>query len=128
MPALPQCRELMAQLAPIHATLAHQSSNARRHPVYKCNEVQVSSLPMHCTSNSTKMKLLNPIIWLTVSQAEAATKFLRVMRDYMESLCSDLHSHTITSVQSNSDRVLTYIATLLEAEQELLYFYLSPTI
>jgi hypothetical protein len=62
MPALPQCRELMAQLAPIHATLAHQSSNARRHPVYKCNEVQVSSLPMHCTSNSTKMKLLNPII------------------------------------------------------------------
>jgi hypothetical protein len=77
MPALPQCRELMAQLAPIHATLAHQSSNARRHPVYKCNEVQ----------------------------AEAATKFLRVMRDYMESLCSDLHSHTITSVQSNSDRV-----------------------
>jgi hypothetical protein len=90
----------MAQLAPIHATLAHQSSNARRHPVYKCNEVQ----------------------------AEAATKFLRVMRDYMESLCSDLHSHTITSVQSNSDRVLTYIATLLEAEQELLYFYLSPTL
>ncbi|EFH60452.1 predicted protein [Arabidopsis lyrata subsp. lyrata] len=77
MPALPQCRELMAQLAPIHATLAHQSSTARRHPVYKCNEVQ----------------------------AEAATKFLRVMRDYMESLCSDLHSHTITSVQSNSDRV-----------------------
>ncbi|XP_010415945.1 PREDICTED: uncharacterized protein LOC104701884 [Camelina sativa] len=77
MPALPQCRELVAQLAPLHATLAHQSSNARRHPVYKCNEVQ----------------------------AEAATKFLSVMRDYMESLCSDLHSHTITSVQSNSDRV-----------------------
>ncbi|CAA7013969.1 unnamed protein product [Microthlaspi erraticum] len=77
MPALPQRRELMAQLAPIHATLAQHSSTARRHPVYKCNEVQ----------------------------AEAATKFLRVMRDYMESLCSDLHSHTITSVQSNSDRV-----------------------
>ncbi|CAN8257549.1 unnamed protein product [Cochlearia groenlandica] len=77
MPALPQRRELMAQLAPIHATLAEHSSTARRHPVYKCNEVQ----------------------------AEAASKFLRVMRDYMESLCSDLHSHTITSVQSNSDRV-----------------------
>ncbi|CAH8361179.1 unnamed protein product [Eruca vesicaria subsp. sativa] len=77
MPALPQRRELMAQLTPIHATLAHHSSTARRHPVYKCNEVQ----------------------------AEAATKFLGVMRDYMESLCSDLHSHTITSVQSNSDRV-----------------------
>ncbi|KAJ0254158.1 DENN protein [Hirschfeldia incana] len=77
MPALPQRRELMAQLTPIHATLAHHSSTARRHPVYKCNQVQ----------------------------AEAATKFLGVMRDYMESLCSDLHSHTITSVQSNSDRV-----------------------
>ncbi|CAH8359073.1 unnamed protein product [Eruca vesicaria subsp. sativa] len=77
MPALPQRRELMAQLTPIHAILAHHSSTARKHPVYKCNEVQ----------------------------AEAATKFLRVMRDYMESLCSDLHSHTITSVQSNSDRV-----------------------
>ncbi|ESQ50402.1 hypothetical protein EUTSA_v10001892mg [Eutrema salsugineum] len=77
MPALPQRRELMAQLAPIHETLAHHSSTARRHPVYKCNEVQ----------------------------AEAASRFLRVMRDYMESLCSDLHSHTITSVQSNSDRV-----------------------
>ncbi|KAF2554009.1 hypothetical protein F2Q68_00033396 [Brassica cretica] len=77
MPALPQRRELMAQLTPIHATLAHHSSTARKHPVYKCNQVQ----------------------------AEAATKFLGVMRDYMESLCSDLHSHTITSVQSNSDRV-----------------------
>ncbi|KAJ4888873.1 DENN (AEX-3) domain-containing protein [Raphanus sativus] len=77
MPALPQQRELMTQLTPIHATLAHHSSTARKHPVYKCNQVQ----------------------------AEAATKFLGVMRDYMESLCSDLHSHTITSVQSNSDRV-----------------------
>ncbi|KAF8090320.1 hypothetical protein N665_0479s0024 [Sinapis alba] len=77
MPALPQRRELMAQLTPIHATLAHHSSTAKKHPVYKCNQIQ----------------------------AEAATKFLGVMRDYMESLCSDLHSHTITSVQSNSDRV-----------------------
>ncbi|KAJ0265498.1 DENN protein [Hirschfeldia incana] len=77
MPTLPQRRELITQLTPIHATLAHYSSTARKHPVYKCSEVQ----------------------------AEAATKFLRVMRDYMESLCSDLHSHTITSVQSNSDRV-----------------------
>ena len=52
---------------------------------------------------------------MNVLQAEAATKFLGVMRDYMESLCSDLHSHTITSVQSNSDRVLSYIATILKA-------------
>ncbi|CAN8271042.1 unnamed protein product [Cochlearia groenlandica] len=77
MPPLPQHKELMTQLAPIHAIMAHECSAARRHPVYKCSEVQ----------------------------AEAATKFLGVMRDYMESLCSDLHSHTITSVQSNSERV-----------------------
>ncbi|XP_010540930.1 PREDICTED: uncharacterized protein LOC104814537 isoform X2 [Tarenaya hassleriana] len=77
LPALPRRRELMAQLSPIHSTLAHQSSVARRNQVNKCNEVQ----------------------------ADAAREFLTVMRQYMESLCADLQSHTITSVQSNSDRV-----------------------
>ena len=38
-------------------------------------------------------------------QAEAAAQFLTVMRRYLESLFSDLRSHTITSVQSNNDRV-----------------------
>lgn len=38
-------------------------------------------------------------------QAEAAEQFLAVMRRYLESLCSDLMSHTITNVQSNNDRV-----------------------
>lgn len=38
-------------------------------------------------------------------QAEAAAQFLKVMKDYTESLCSELRSYTITSVQSNNDRV-----------------------
>lgn len=40
----------------------------------------------------------------TDSQADAAIKFLKIMRHYLESICSDLRSHTITNVQSN-DRV-----------------------
>ncbi|KAL5712102.1 hypothetical protein ACHQM5_014304 [Ranunculus cassubicifolius] len=77
LPALPRQRELASQLAPIHARLASESSIAKRHPVYKCNE----------------------------AQAEAAGQFLYCMRSYLESICSDLRSHTITSVQSNSDKV-----------------------
>lgn len=42
---------------------------------------------------------------LYLLQAEAATQFLNIMWNYLESLCSDLKSHTITSVQSNNDRV-----------------------
>ncbi|KAK9201413.1 hypothetical protein WN944_016615 [Citrus x changshan-huyou] len=77
LPALPQQRELVSELRPIHARLSFESSIARRHPVYRCSEVQ----------------------------AEAAAQFLNVMGSYMESLCSDLSSHTITNVQSNNDRV-----------------------
>ncbi|KAJ9697062.1 hypothetical protein PVL29_009013 [Vitis rotundifolia] len=77
LPALPRHKELVSELGPLHAKLACQNSIAKRHPVYKCNEVQ----------------------------AEAAAQFLRVMRCYLESFCSDLRSHTITSVQSNNDRV-----------------------
>jgi hypothetical protein len=42
---------------------------------------------------------------LYLLQAEAATQFLNIMWYYLDSLCSDLKSHTITSVQSNNDRV-----------------------
>ncbi|KAL9436186.1 hypothetical protein AB3S75_022275 [Citrus x aurantiifolia] len=77
LPALPQQRELVSELRPIHARLSFESSIARRHPVYRCSELQ----------------------------AEAAAQFLNVMGSYMESLCSDLSSHTITNVQSNNDRV-----------------------
>ncbi|XP_057964070.1 uncharacterized protein LOC131155149 [Malania oleifera] len=77
LPSLPRHKELLSELGPIHARLRCENSIAKRHPVYKCNEVQ----------------------------AEAAAQFLTVMRHYLESLCSDLRSHTITSVQSNNDRV-----------------------
>lgn len=39
-------------------------------------------------------------------QAEAAGQFLNAMRRYLESLCSNLRSHTITNVQSNNDKVI----------------------
>ncbi|KAK2986348.1 hypothetical protein RJ640_026612 [Escallonia rubra] len=77
LPALPQHKQLVSKLAPIHARLSCENSNPLRHPVYKCNEVQ----------------------------AEAAAEFSTVMRCYLESFCSDLMSHTITSVQSTNDRV-----------------------
>ncbi|XP_059626112.1 uncharacterized protein LOC132269098 isoform X2 [Cornus florida] len=77
LPALPRHKELISELGPIHARLSSENSTAKKRPVYRCNEVQ----------------------------AEAAAQFLTVMRHYLESLCSDLRSHTITSVQSNNDRV-----------------------
>ncbi|XP_052211443.1 uncharacterized protein LOC127814175 isoform X2 [Diospyros lotus] len=77
LPALPRRKELISKLRPIHTRLSSENPVATRHPVYRCNEVQ----------------------------AEAAAQFLAVMRHYLESLCSDLRSHTITSVQSNNDRV-----------------------
>ncbi|RZC85956.1 hypothetical protein C5167_026622 [Papaver somniferum] len=39
------------------------------------------------------------------NQIEAAKGFLSVLRSYMDSLCSNLRSHTITNVQSNDDKV-----------------------
>ncbi|KHG24107.1 DENN domain-containing 5B [Gossypium arboreum] len=56
--------------------------------------------------NELKMKASNLVqVNLLKNQAEAATQFLTVMRQYLESLCANLRSHTITSVQSNHDRV-----------------------
>lgn len=77
LPVLPQLKELISRLEPVHARLAREDSIAQRHPVYKCNEVQ----------------------------AEVAAQFLAVMRHYLESLCSDLRSYSITNVQSDNDRV-----------------------
>ncbi|XP_078427691.1 DENN (AEX-3) domain-containing protein isoform X3 [Wolffia australiana] len=77
LPPLPRLRELVSELTPIHARLSCESLLAERHPVYRCSEVQ----------------------------AEAAREFLTVLRNYLESLCSDLRSHTITNVQSSNDRV-----------------------
>ncbi|KAE8667085.1 DENN domain-containing protein isoform 2 [Hibiscus syriacus] len=77
IPQLPQHRELFACLSPYHAKLVGESYLGRKRPVYECTDVQV----------------------------EAAKGFLSVLRSYLDSLCSNMRSHTITNVQSNNDKV-----------------------
>ncbi|XP_050382233.1 uncharacterized protein LOC126799140 isoform X2 [Argentina anserina] len=77
IPHLPKHRELFSELSPYHAKLVGESFLARKRPVYECTDEQV----------------------------EAAKNFLRVLRSYLDSLCSNLRSHTITNVQSNDDKV-----------------------
>ncbi|RWW08836.1 hypothetical protein GW17_00027707 [Ensete ventricosum] len=81
MPRLPGYKELLSDLGPIYARLSCENSIAKRHPVYKCSEVQVFSC------------------------LKAAGQFLNAVRRYLESLCSNLRSHTITNVQSNNDKL-----------------------
>ncbi|KAK9099496.1 hypothetical protein Syun_026541 [Stephania yunnanensis] len=77
VPQLPKQKELFRSLSPYHAKLVGESYLGRRRPVYECTDVQV----------------------------EAAKGFLAVLRSYLDSLCSNLRSHTITNVQSNDDKV-----------------------
>ncbi|KAG8641857.1 hypothetical protein MANES_12G041101v8 [Manihot esculenta] len=86
LPTLPHYKELFSELAPYHAKLSSQKSIAKKHPVYRCNEIQ----------------------------ADAAIKFLKIMRHYLESICSDLRSHTITNVQSNDRVRQTEVCLLLK--------------
>ncbi|KAE9601593.1 putative DENN domain-containing protein [Lupinus albus] len=77
IPQLPRQKELVSSLRPYHATLVEESYLGRRRPVYECTEVQI----------------------------EAAKGFLSVLRLYLDSLCFNIRSHTITNVQSNDDKV-----------------------
>ncbi|KAK8959742.1 hypothetical protein KSP40_PGU006520 [Platanthera guangdongensis] len=77
MPQLPQHKELLTSLSPYHAKLVAESYLARKRPVFECTDVQI----------------------------EAAKGFLAVLRSYLDSLCSNLRSHTITNVQSNDDKL-----------------------
>ncbi|KAI4379567.1 hypothetical protein MLD38_005847 [Melastoma candidum] len=77
IPQLPKHKELFSSLGPFHAKLVGESFLGRKRPMYECMEVQV----------------------------EAAKGFLEVLRSYLDSLCSNLRSHTITNVQSNDDKV-----------------------
>lgn len=77
VPQFPQQRELLSALRPYHSRLVGESFLARKRPVYECTDAQV----------------------------EAAKGFLAVLRSYLDSLCSNLRSHTITNVQSNNDKV-----------------------
>ncbi|KAI5076692.1 hypothetical protein GOP47_0008757 [Adiantum capillus-veneris] len=76
-PSLPHRRELSSALEPFYARLAAEGEYARRHPVHVYND----------------------------AQSQAAESFLAVLRSYLESLCRNLRSHTITNVQSNNDKV-----------------------
>ncbi|GAU33181.1 hypothetical protein TSUD_206400 [Trifolium subterraneum] len=77
MPQLPRQKELISSLRPYHATLVGESYLGRRRPVYDCTEMQIG----------------------------AAKGFLSVLRSYLDSLCYNIRSHTITNVQSNDDKV-----------------------
>ncbi|KAI5674288.1 hypothetical protein M9H77_14652 [Catharanthus roseus] len=77
IPALPKQKELFSRLSPYHAKLVGESYLGRKRPLYDCTDVQV----------------------------EAAQGFLAVLRAYLDSLCCNLRSHTITNVQSNDDKV-----------------------
>ncbi|ANM68853.1 unnamed protein product [Arabidopsis thaliana] len=77
MPQLPQYRDLYNALSPYHSKLVGESYLAKKRPVYECTDVQV----------------------------DAAKGFMDVLRSYLDSLCSNLQSHTITNVQSNNDKV-----------------------
>ncbi|XP_073219447.1 uncharacterized protein [Cicer arietinum] len=77
IPQLPRQKELISSLRPYHATLVGESYLGRRRPVYECTEVQIG----------------------------AAKGFLSVLRSYLDSLCYNIPSHTITNVQTNDDKV-----------------------
>lgn len=77
IPQLPRHKELFSSLSPYHAKLVGESFLGRKRPMYECTDVQI----------------------------EAAKGFLAVLRSYLDSLCSNLRSHTITNVQSNDDKV-----------------------
>ncbi|KAL7258290.1 hypothetical protein ACSBR1_004419 [Camellia fascicularis] len=77
IPQLPRQKELYSSLSPYHAKLVGESYLGRKRPVHQCTGVQV----------------------------EAAKGFLSVLRSYLDSICSNLRSHTITNVQSNDDKV-----------------------
>ncbi|GAB2218080.1 hypothetical protein Droror1_Dr00001297 [Drosera rotundifolia] len=77
IPQLPKQKELLASLSTYHSILVGESYLGRKRPAYECTEVQ----------------------------AEAARSFLSILRNYLESFCANLRSHTITNVQSNDDKV-----------------------
>ncbi|XP_047334311.1 uncharacterized protein LOC124938003 [Impatiens glandulifera] len=77
IPNLPYQKELYSSLSPYHAKLVGESFLGKKRPIHGCTDVQV----------------------------EAAKGFLGVLRTYLDNLCSNLRSHTITNVQSNDDKV-----------------------
>jgi hypothetical protein len=54
-------------------------------------------------------------------QMEAAKEFLSILRSYLDSLCQNIRSHTITNVQSNDDKVCIFVSATI-------FLHLSPTL
>ncbi|GKV24758.1 hypothetical protein SLEP1_g34329 [Rubroshorea leprosula] len=77
IPQLPKQKELYSLLSPYHAKLVGESYLGKKRPVNECTDVQM----------------------------EAAKSFLQVLRSYLDTLCFNMRSHTITNVQSNNDKV-----------------------
>ena len=68
--------------------------------------VEENTVILHLILSYIPSYPLLPVVKFRIClQAEAAARFSDVMKRYMESLCADLRSYTITSVQSNNDRV-----------------------
>ncbi|KAF9620914.1 hypothetical protein IFM89_015311 [Coptis chinensis] len=96
LPQLPQNKELFKSLSPYHAKLVGESYLGRRRPVFECTDVQ--------RLENLFGRLYTNFFYV---QIEAPKGFLAVLRSYLDSLCSNLRSHTITNVQSNDDKVGT---------------------
>ena len=77
-------------------------------PVYKCTDAQVcysfSVLKYKHFLYTVDFHFWHHSKFLSI-QVEAAKGFLAVLRSHLDSLCSNLRSHTITNVQSNNDKV-----------------------
>eukprot|EP00850_Spirogloea_muscicola_P018465 SM000169S02720 [mRNA] locus=s169:295030:300222:+ [translate_table: standard] len=76
LPPLPKHAELLQKLQPFHARLA-AAPDAHRRPIHRT----------------------------TTAQVRDAEGFLGVLGSYLESLCTDLRTHSITDVQDNNDKV-----------------------
>ncbi|KAH9616694.1 hypothetical protein KSS87_001428 [Heliosperma pusillum] len=104
MPQLPKHNDLVQSLIPYHSKLVGESYLGRKRPLYECTEVQV----------------------------EAAKGFLKVLKDYLDSLCFNLRSHTITNVQSNDDKVSlllkeSFIGSFPSRERPFMKLHLSES-
>ncbi|KAK4746830.1 hypothetical protein SAY87_025867 [Trapa incisa] len=102
IPQLPKHKELFSLLSPYHAKLVGESYLGRKRPMYECTDVQI----------------------------EAAKEFLRILRRYLDSLCSNLRSHTITNVQSNDDKVSlllkeSFIESFLSRDQPFMKHFVD---
>lgn len=110
IPQLPQYRDLYNALSPYHSKLVGESYLAKKRPVYECTDVQVSDVSLSFSLfaldiRRTIFNHLSSIVCFYNQKVEAAKGFLDVLRLYLDSLCSNLQSHTITNVQSNNDKV-----------------------